>query len=152
MTGPSRSRIARAAPEKRIEWLSIRRRSAAARAASIRRQSAEVMAIGFSRNRCLPACSAAIASAACESCAVAMETTSISGSEKTRSGSVVCQAPSCSPATAAAEAGSMSQKPRTATSGSAAAPRACSRPAEPQPISAHPNALESFTTAPPVTD
>ena len=74
-----------------------------------------------------------------------METTSISGSEKTRSGSVVCQAPSCSPATAATDAGSMSQKPRTAMSASAAAPRACSLPAEPHPISAQPSCLESFT-------
>ena len=49
MIGPSRSRAARAVLAKRIEWLSIRRRSAAARSASMRRQSAEVMAIGFSR-------------------------------------------------------------------------------------------------------
>ncbi len=52
-------------------------------AAIIASASARLTVIGFSTMGCLPACAAAIASAACDGCGVAIDTSSISGSAKT---------------------------------------------------------------------
>ena len=103
----------------------------------MRRHSAVVMAIGFSRKTCLPAPNAASASSVWVSCVVAMETASTSGSAKTSAGSSVARPP-YSPCSARAASSRRSQKARTATPAVSAAPRAWLRPAPPQPISAQP--------------
>ena len=62
-------------------------------AASMRRHSSTVSAIGFSIRMCLPAAAAASASGSCESCQVLMMTASTSGSSKARAASLVAYAP-----------------------------------------------------------